>query len=175
MDVLNKSSYHSNLAKKILIQSSEREVLKKFKARSNRHELVYEVDENIRGALNSTILEITEFANSVIISKESIYPKSNGYLHGQTDVVQKLQASKLHVYVQKMSNDFISIPWDFLTDPYVEINTYVMAARVDGVVTDYPATASRYRSKFAMYEILLKICYCTLGDTMCSFDINSCK
>ncbi|GJY44493.1 glycerophosphodiester phosphodiesterase GDPDL3, partial [Tanacetum coccineum] len=145
MDVLNKSSYNRNLTKKILIQSSEREVLKKFKARSNRQELVYEVNENIRGALNSTIIEITEFANSVIISKESIYPKSNGYLYGQTDVVQKLQASKLRVYVQKMSNDFISIPWDFFTDPYVEIHTYVTAAGVDGVVTDYPATASRYR------------------------------
>nr|GEW14361.1 glycerophosphodiester phosphodiesterase GDPDL3-like [Tanacetum cinerariifolium] len=82
--------------------------------------------------------QITEFANSVIISKESIYPKSNGYLYGQTDVVPKLQASKLRAYVQKMSNDFISIPWDFFTDPYVEINTYVTAAGVDGV-------ASRYR------------------------------
>ncbi|GJT72814.1 glycerophosphodiester phosphodiesterase GDPDL3 [Tanacetum coccineum] len=145
MGVLNKSSYNRNLAKKILIQSSEREVLKKFKARSNRHELVYEVNENIRGAFNSTIIEITEFANSVIISRESIYPKSNGYLYGETDVVQELQASKLRVYVQKMSNDFISIPWDFFTDPYVEINTYVTAAGVNGVVTDYPATASRYR------------------------------
>ncbi|PWA61115.1 glycerophosphoryl diester phosphodiesterase [Artemisia annua] len=80
------------------------------KARGNRHELVYEVNKNIRGALYSTILEITEFANSVIISKESIHPKSNEYLYGQSYAVQKLQASKLH------------------------INTYVTAA---SVVTDY--------------------------------------
>ncbi|GKC15931.1 hypothetical protein Tco_1012713, partial [Tanacetum coccineum] len=43
MDVMNKSGYNRNLAKKILIQSSEREVLKKVRARSNRHELAYEV------------------------------------------------------------------------------------------------------------------------------------
>ncbi|MFS7963666.1 putative glycerophosphodiester phosphodiesterase [Helianthus anomalus] len=44
-----------------------------------------------------------------------------------------------------MSNEFLSQPWDFFSDPYVEINTYVLVANVDGVVTDYPATAARYR------------------------------
>nr|XP_043630293.1 glycerophosphodiester phosphodiesterase GDPDL3-like [Erigeron canadensis] len=145
MDSLNKSSYSNRLTKKILIQSSEREVLKAFKKRSNRHELVFEVDENIGDVLNSTILEIRDFANSVVIGKESVYTRSNGYLFAQTDVVDKIHAFKLPVYVQKMSNEFTSIPWDFFTDPYVEIGTYAMAAGVNGVITDFPATAARYR------------------------------
>ncbi|KAJ9562811.1 hypothetical protein OSB04_007971 [Centaurea solstitialis] len=40
------------------VKSPDSSVLKLFKARSNRHELVYEVNENIRDALNSTIQDI---------------------------------------------------------------------------------------------------------------------
>ncbi|KAI3769171.1 hypothetical protein L6452_00271 [Arctium lappa] len=145
MDVLNRSSYNTQRRKKILIQSPDSSVLKLFKARSNRHELVYEVNENIRDALNSTIEDIKEIANSVIISKESVFPRTGGFLDGQTDVVAKLHASKLPVYVQFLHNEFVSQPWDFFSDPYVEINTYVNGAEVDGVVTDYPATSARYR------------------------------
>ncbi|XP_076917798.1 glycerophosphodiester phosphodiesterase GDPDL3-like [Bidens hawaiensis] len=145
MDVLNKSRINNQRTKKILIQSSDSAVLKLFKARSNRHELVYEVIENIRDALNSTIVDISEFANSVIIGKESVYPRNSGFLGDQTDVVAKLHAFKLPVYVQFYNNEFVSQPWDFFSDPYVEINTYVNGAKVDGVITSYPATASKYR------------------------------
>ncbi|PWA60466.1 PLC-like phosphodiesterase family protein [Artemisia annua] len=146
MDVLNKSTYINQRSKKILIQSSDGGVLKIFKSKSSRHELVFEVDENIRDATNSTISEISKMANSVVVGKESVFPKNGGFLTGQTDVVDKLQAFKLPVYVQTMDNEFISQPWDFFSDPYVELNTYVQGANVDGVVTDYPATAARYRS-----------------------------
>ncbi|KAI3810242.1 hypothetical protein L1987_19853 [Smallanthus sonchifolius] len=148
MDVLNKSRINTQRTKKILIESSDSAVLKLFKARSNRHELVYEVDENIRDALDSTIADISEFANSVIIGKESVFPRSSAFLGDQTDVVEKLHAFKLPVYVQFFDNEFVSQPWDFFSDPYVEINSYVNGADVNGVITSYPATASKYRSKF---------------------------
>ncbi|KAL4554709.1 hypothetical protein LXL04_037311 [Taraxacum kok-saghyz] len=144
MGALNASSYNNQRRKKILIQSSDSAVLRLFKARSNRHELVYEVDQNIRDVLNSTISDISEIANSVIIGKESVFPRNEGFLGAQTDVVAKLQAFKLPVYVQFMNNEFVSLPWDFLADPYVEINTYVTGASVNGVITDYPATAAKY-------------------------------
>ncbi|KAI3675795.1 hypothetical protein L1987_85390 [Smallanthus sonchifolius] len=145
MDVLNKSRINNQRNKKILIESSDSAVLKVFKARSNRHELVYEVDENIRDALNSTIADITEFANSIIIGKESVYPRISGFLGEQTDVVEKLHAFKLPVYVQFFDNEFLAQPWDFFSDPYVEINSYVNGVEVNGVITSYPATASKYR------------------------------
>ncbi|CAH1451024.1 unnamed protein product [Lactuca virosa] len=146
MGVLNTSSYNNQRRKKILIQSSDSAVLRLFKARSNRHELVYEVDENIRDALNSTISDISEIANSVIIGKESVFPRNAGFLGGQTDVVAKLQAFKLPVYVQFMNNEFVSQPWDFFSDPYVEINSYIngVSVNVNGVITDYPATVAKY-------------------------------
>ncbi|KAI3810247.1 hypothetical protein L1987_19858 [Smallanthus sonchifolius] len=145
MDVLNKSRINDQRNKKILIESSDSAVLKVFKARSNTRELVYEVDENICDALNSTIADISEFANYVIIGKESVYPRISGFLGDQTDVVEKLRAFKLPVYVQFFDNEFVAQPWDFFSDPYVEINSYVNGAEANGVITSYPATASKYR------------------------------
>ncbi|KAI7726162.1 hypothetical protein M8C21_018183, partial [Ambrosia artemisiifolia] len=145
MDALNRSRINNQRNKKILIESSDSAVLKLFKARSHRHELVYEVNENIRDALNSTIADITKFANSVIIGKESIYPRTIRFLGNQTDVVAKLHSFKLQVYVQFFENEFVSLPRDFYLDPYVEINTYVNGVGVDGVITSYPATTSKYR------------------------------
>ncbi|GJT70288.1 glycerophosphodiester phosphodiesterase GDPDL3 [Tanacetum coccineum] len=147
MGVLNTSRIYKQKSKRILIESSDSAVLKLFKARSNRHELVNEVNEDIRDVLNSTIADISKFANSVIIGKESVFPHNQGFLGNQTDVVAKFQAFKLPVYVQFMNNEYVSQPWDFFSDPYVEINTYVNGAGVNGVITDYPATADRYRVK----------------------------
>ncbi|KAF5781193.1 putative glycerophosphodiester phosphodiesterase [Helianthus annuus] len=145
MDVLDKSLINNQSTKKVLIASPDSAVLKLFKARSNKHELVYEVDELIRDALNSTVEEISEFANSVIIQKESVFTNNHGFLVDQTDVVAKLHAFKLLVYVQPFNNEFVSQAWDFFSDPYVEINSYVNEAKIDGVITSYPATASKYR------------------------------
>ncbi|KAK3006559.1 LOW QUALITY PROTEIN: hypothetical protein RJ639_015632 [Escallonia herrerae] len=127
-----------------MILSSNSSVLKNIKERSN-YELVYEVDENIRDALNSAIMDIKEFTHSVVINKDSIFPRNAAYLTGATDVVPKLQASNLSVYVQLFSNEIQSQAWDFFSDPYLEINTFVERAQVNGVITDFPATATRYR------------------------------
>ncbi|KAI3675794.1 hypothetical protein L1987_85388 [Smallanthus sonchifolius] len=148
MNVLNKSRINNLRKKKILITSPDSAVLKLFKARSNMHELVYEVDEYISDVLNSTIADISEFANSIIIRKGSVFSNKGDFLVDQTDVVAQLHAFKLPVYVQLFNNEFITQPWDFFSDPYVKINSYVNVADVDGVITSYPATASKYRSKF---------------------------
>ncbi|KAI3496865.1 hypothetical protein L1887_39243 [Cichorium endivia] len=145
MDVLNKSGYNNNKTKKILIQSSEMKVLKSFKERNKNVELVYEVDENIRDVENSTVSKISRIADSVIIGKGSVYPKSSGFLISETNIVSNFQAFKLFVYVQVMSNEFTSQPWDVFSDPYVEIATYVQGAGVNGVITGFPATAAKYR------------------------------
>lgn len=147
LDALSKSGYNNQTSKKIMIRSSDSAVLSKFKSTHN-YELVYVVDEDVRDILNSTILEIKKFSDSVIISKKSVFPARTLFLTGETDIVPKLQAFNVSVYVQLFSNEFVSQPWDFFSDPYAEINGYVVYMGVDGVVTDYPATAAKFRSKF---------------------------
>ncbi|KAF8369281.1 hypothetical protein HHK36_032709 [Tetracentron sinense] len=127
-----------------MIQSTNSSVLMKFKEITN-YELVYMVDETIRDAENSTIEDIKQFASSVSINKASIFPENLAFLTGITSVVPKLHSFKLNVYVQLFSNEFVSQAWDFFSDPTVEINTFVMGAEIDGIITDFPGTATAYR------------------------------
>ncbi|KZV29535.1 putative glycerophosphoryl diester phosphodiesterase 1-like [Dorcoceras hygrometricum] len=144
LDTLNKSGYSNQTGKRIMIKSSDSSVLKKFKS-SSGYELVYEVDEDVRDILNSTISEIKKFASSVVVSKRSVFPTDSAFLMGETNVVPTLQAFGLPVYVQLFRNEFISQPWDFFSDAYVETNQYVSYMGINGVISDFPATAAKYR------------------------------
>lgn len=146
LDTLNKSGLSNQTSKKVMIASTESPVLKEVGKKGN-YELVYNVGEDIRDITNSTILEIKKFASSVIIGRKSVYPSDDAFLTGSTDVVPKLQALDLAAYVEIFSNEFVSQPWDFFSDPYVQLNTHVSGMGINGVVTDYPATAARYKSK----------------------------
>ncbi|KAL8093082.1 hypothetical protein AgCh_035099 [Apium graveolens] len=97
VDALSKAGYNNQTSKKVMIQSSNSAVLIKLKDGKNNYELVYEVEEDIRDALNSTILDIAKFANSLVINKNSVYTRNIGFLTGATDVVSKLQVLGLMV------------------------------------------------------------------------------
>ncbi|KAL0399159.1 UNVERIFIED_CONTAM: Glycerophosphodiester phosphodiesterase GDPDL3 [Sesamum radiatum] len=143
LDALSKAGYNNQTAKKIMIKSSDSAVLSKFKSTSN-YELVYLIDEDISDILNTTILEIRKFASSVVIQKGSVFPTEDSFIVGETSIVRKVQAFNLPVYVQLFQNEFVSQPYDFFSDAYVEINAYYTAG-IDGVITDYPATAAKFR------------------------------
>ncbi|CAN1290670.1 Glycerophosphodiester phosphodiesterase GDPDL3 [Linum perenne] len=143
---LNKAGYGNQTALKVMIQSTNSSVLMKLKDKNNKYELVYQVDETIGGANPSAISEMKEFADSVVISKTSVFPVNDFYLTGITDVVSKLQSAELPVYVETFSNEFASQPWDFFADANVELNTYISGTNITGVVTDFPKTSARFKS-----------------------------
>ncbi|KAG6637732.1 glycerophosphodiester phosphodiesterase GDPDL3-like [Carya illinoinensis] len=144
INALSKAGYDNQASPKVMIQSTNSSVLMKFKGKKN-YECVYKVDENIRDALDSTVMDIKTFAHSVVVGKDSVYPENQAFISSTTDTVSKLQSFKLPVYVETFSNEFVSQAYDFYSDPNVEINTYVMEAKVDGVITDFPQTAARYK------------------------------
>ncbi|XP_043691000.1 glycerophosphodiester phosphodiesterase GDPDL4-like isoform X2 [Telopea speciosissima] len=144
-DSLDKSGYNNQTIQKVMIQSTNSSVLKVFKEKTS-YELVYQVDETIRDALNSSIEGIKGFAHSVSLTKETIFPENQAlFLTGATEIVKKLQSYKISVYVNLFTNEFVSQAWDFFSDPMVEINTFVSSANIDGVVTEFPGTAISYR------------------------------
>lgn len=150
LDALSKNGYDNQKVKRVMIQSSNSAVLIKIKEKRN-FEFVYVVDEVIRDALNSTMLDIKKFADSVVISKKSVFGRDNiGFLTGVTNVVPKLKAFKLPVYVGLFQNEFFPQAWDFFSDAHVELNSFVVGADIDGVITDFPKTANKYRSKFTL-------------------------
>lgn len=145
LDALSKNGYDNQKVKRVMIQSSNSAVLIKIKEKRN-FEFVYEVDEVIRDALNSTMLDIKKFADSVVIRKNSVFSRDSlGFLTGVTHVVPKLKAFKLPVYVRLFQNEFFPQAWDFYSDAHVELNSFVVGADIDGVITDFPKTANKYR------------------------------
>ncbi|KNA20671.1 hypothetical protein SOVF_050330 [Spinacia oleracea] len=147
-DALAKAGYNGTTAKKVMIQSTNSSVLKAMKGK--KYELVYEVDESIRGAPRDAITLMKTFADSVVVNKQSILPTSGGFLTAATDVVKQLKSVKLPVYVQILRNEFVSQAYDFFSDPIVEINSYVVEGGVDGIVTDFPKTASDYKKNLCL-------------------------
>lgn len=144
ISALNDAGYHKT-ASEVMIQSTDSSVLVKFK-QLTKYKLVYKIDEVVSDAIASSIKDIEAFADAVALRKESIYPVSNLFTTEETGLVPKLQAAGLDVYAYVLQNEFVSQPWDFLSDATVEINAYVAGAGVDGIITDFPGTASRYKS-----------------------------
>ncbi|ESW18553.1 hypothetical protein PHAVU_006G050800 [Phaseolus vulgaris] len=144
IDTLSRAGYDKPGAPKVMIQSTNSSVLLKFKEKA-KYELVYKIDEIVGGAVDSAISNIKRFAHSVVVKKASVYPVSELFAIGSTKIVSKFKSSNLSVYVETFSNEFVSQDWDFMSDAYVEINTFVQDAEIDGVITDFPKTANRYR------------------------------
>ncbi|KAF3453367.1 hypothetical protein FNV43_RR03807 [Rhamnella rubrinervis] len=143
-NALSKAGFDNQTALKVMIQSGNRSVLMEFKDKQS-YELVYEIDKKIRDVDDSTVEDIKKFAHSVVVDKDSVYPENQLFLTGVTGVVKKLQSSKLSVYVETFSNEFVSQAWDFFSDATVEINSFVVGSNIDGVITDFPKTAARYK------------------------------
>lgn len=63
-------------------------------------------------------------------------------------MAETVKKANLTLFVHVMRNEFIAIPYDYFSDPIVEIDTYVNPMEVDGIVTEFPSTASTYLSKY---------------------------
>lgn len=143
---LSKAGYDKPGSQKVYIQSTNSSVLLKFKEKTS-YELVYKIDETIGDAANAAVEDIKSFASSVVVNKDSVIPNNNLFLTAYTNIVPKLKNANLSVFVETFSNEFVSQAWDFFSDATVEINTYITGAQIDGIITDFPKTADRYRSK----------------------------
>jgi len=152
LDELKRATTQQNKtsARTILIQSTDKSVLMKFKEKNkmNHDELVYRVDDNIRDVADSAIKDIKNFAGSIVISKKSVFPyKGFIILEKETNIASKLKSNGLRVYVERFSNECVTHAFDFYDDPTLEIDSFVRDVQIDGIITDFPATTARYRSK----------------------------
>lgn len=146
LDALQKAKPRSH---RVMIQSTHSSVLKIFKDRS-KYERVYKVDENIRDADDLAIKDIKTFADSVVIGKASVFPETSAFLVNSTNTVARLKSFKLPVYVETFSNEFVSQAWDYYSEPSIEINSFVIGTKVNGIITDFPKTADRYRRNLCL-------------------------
>ncbi|XP_048534379.1 glycerophosphodiester phosphodiesterase GDPDL4-like [Triticum urartu] len=143
------SGYSKQTAKKVMIQSTNSSTLVKFKQLA-KYNLVYKIDEVVKDAAPSSLADIKKFADAVSVSTKSVYPESSNFLINQTNpLVKSLQSAGLPVYVYLLRNEFFSQPYDFFSDATSQINALVHkggeGGGVDGLITDFPGTAHRYK------------------------------
>ncbi|CAF1901861.1 unnamed protein product [Brassica napus] len=145
LETLTETGYsNGTITTKVMIQSTHSSVLVDFKKQS-KYETVYKIEKNIGDISDSAIEDIKKFANAVVLRKSSVFPVADSFVTGQTNVVERLQKSKLLVYVKLFHNEFVSQPYDFFCDATVEINTYITGAGLNGTITEFPLTAARYK------------------------------
>lgn len=147
---LKKAGY-DNMTERVLIQSDDSAVLRKLRQNTTGYKLVYQIVDSNVTVPDSTIKEIKEFADTVTLSRNAILPSSESFLMNDTDIVSRMHLHNLTVFVFRLRNEFSSLAFDYLADPTMEINTFVNVAKVDGLITDFPATARAYMNNACLH------------------------
>ncbi|KAL5100973.1 hypothetical protein RYX36_005300 [Vicia faba] len=140
---LSNATFDKQATQQVLIQSDDSSVLSKYKGIPS-YKRVLLVENKIGDATKESVDEIKKYAEAVNLRKTSLVKASGSLLTGMTNVVKEMKDANLTVYVHTLRNEFISLAFDYWSDPNVEISTYIHSAKVDGIITDFPATTSRY-------------------------------
>ncbi|KAL2587711.1 hypothetical protein GLYMA_13G155100v4 [Glycine max] len=140
---LSNATFDKQAKQQVLIQSDDSSVLSRFKDIPS-YKRVMLLKDKMGDVPRQTVEEIKKHADAVNLPKTSIIKVSNSILVGMTNVVKELKDANLTVFVHNLKNEYTTLAFDYWSDPNVEIATYVQTAKVDGIVTDFPATASRF-------------------------------
>jgi len=137
------ASYDKESKQKVFIESDDSSVLSAFK-KFPTFKRVLTIDPIISDASKPSVDDIREFADVVMVTRGSLVKVNGFFLTGFTDLAAKLQAANLTVHVGVLRNEFTNFGFDYFADPMIEIATYSSAIVVDGLVTEFPATATSY-------------------------------
>ncbi|KAK4792125.1 hypothetical protein SAY86_022560 [Trapa natans] len=140
---LNKATFDKEATRQVLIQSDDTSVLSQF-SNIKSYKRFLTIKEKISDAPKASVDAVKKHADGVFVSRSSLIPTTNGFLIGNTSVVTEMHAANLSVYVSVFKNEYLALAFDYYSDPVLELATYVVGMGVDGVVTDFPATATRY-------------------------------
>ncbi|KAK2646705.1 hypothetical protein Ddye_021900 [Dipteronia dyeriana] len=140
---LNNATFDKQSTQQVLIQSDDSSVLSEF-SYVKTYKRVLRLEKEVSNAPKKPLDEIKKHANAVVVSRRSIVTDKEGFTLAYTNVVKELHSSNISVYVSVLRNEFITFAFDYFSDPILEIATYVAGAGVDGIITQFPATATRY-------------------------------
>ncbi|CAH8280066.1 unnamed protein product [Arabidopsis lyrata] len=140
---LTNSTLDKQSTQKVLIQSDDSSVLSSFEA-VPPYTRVLSIDKEIGDAPKPSVEEIKKHADAVNLMRTSLVTVSQSFATGKTNVVEEMHKANISVYVSVLRNEYISIAFDYFSDPTVELATFIAGSGVDGVITEFPATATRY-------------------------------
>jgi len=163
------SSYILSIRKLVsmdYISSPELGFLKNISARVGRKtKLVYSfldknlLDQSINqtyGSLSRNLTFIKSVASGIMVPKDYIWPVTNdNYLLPSTSIVTDAHKAGLEIYASDFANDRI-IPYNYSYDPLAEYLNFISDGgfSVDGVLSDYPITASEAIGKLLSFALV---------------------
>jgi len=154
---LSNAIFDKQSTQKVLIQSDDSSVLLKFKDIPT-YQRVLEIKKDISGTPDELAQEVKKYADAINVQRRSVIASTNTFFTKNfTNILPAMHAANVSVFVGILKNEFSNLLLDYYSDPYVEIATLV-DAHVDGLITDFPATASSYmrspcHNKAAPYKI----------------------
>ncbi|KAK7265117.1 hypothetical protein RJT34_32733 [Clitoria ternatea] len=140
---LSNATFDKQMTQQVLIQSDDSSVLSKFKDIPSYKRVMY-LNDIIGDIPKETVEEIKKHADGVNVAKLSVVKGSGSMLTGQTNIVQELHDGNLTIFTHTFKNEYVTLAFDYWSDPTIELATFIQVAQVDGIVTDFPATASRF-------------------------------
>ncbi|CAM0946415.1 unnamed protein product [Alopecurus aequalis] len=141
--LVNASYDKASNRQKVLIQSDDSSVLSVFK-KFPKFRRVLIIDPVISDASKSSVDEIKEFADTVMVSRGSLVQVNGFFLTGFNGLVNKIHDANISLHVGVLKNEFMNFGFDYFADPMVELATYSSPLASDGIVTEFPATAAAY-------------------------------
>ncbi|XP_011084009.1 glycerophosphodiester phosphodiesterase GDPDL7 [Sesamum indicum] len=127
---------------KVHIQSDDSSVLLKFKDNPS-YQRVFYIYQPISGAPAQVAQEVKKYADAVFVHRDAVVMSIDNFCQNFTNTIPAFHAVNISVYVGILKDEFENLIFDYLSDPYVELATF-NALKVDGFVTDYPATANMF-------------------------------
>ncbi|KAK3032359.1 hypothetical protein RJ639_035410, partial [Escallonia herrerae] len=142
-DALTNATFEKQSTQKVLIQSEDSSVLSAFKDVPT-YQRVLKIENLISDAPKKVAADVKKYADAIHVRRGSVVSESAGFFAtGFTKVTQEMHAANISVYVSTLANEFVSLLFDYFSDPYSELAT-LAAQNVDGVITDHPASANAY-------------------------------
>ncbi|XP_012701049.1 glycerophosphodiester phosphodiesterase GDPDL7 isoform X2 [Setaria italica] len=136
------ASYDKETRQQVLIASDDTAVLGSFN-NFPAFKRVLQIGNVISDVSRASVEEVAKFADAVSITRGSVVQAQGSFLVRFTDVIDKMHAANLSVYVGLLKDEFMNLGFDFWANPMVEIVTY-SSLMADGIVTEFPATAAEY-------------------------------
>ncbi|XP_044955543.1 glycerophosphodiester phosphodiesterase GDPDL7-like [Hordeum vulgare subsp. vulgare] len=137
------ASYDKESKQQVFIESDDSAVLSAFK-KFPTFKRVLTVSTIISDASKPAVDDIKKFADVVMVTRGALVKVNGFFLTGFTNLVENLHAANLTVHVGVLRNEFTNFGFDYFADPMIEIATYSAALVVDGLVTEFPHTATTY-------------------------------
>ncbi|KAK7304793.1 hypothetical protein VNO77_42682 [Canavalia gladiata] len=141
--LLSTATFDKQATQQVMIQSDDSSVLSKYKDIPSFKRVLL-IENKVGDVPKQSMDEIKKYAEAVNLPKSSVIKAYGSLLTGMTNTVKELKGANLTVFVGILKNEYTSLAFDYWSDPNVEIATYIHIAKVDGIVTDFPATANRY-------------------------------